>query len=56
MKALSPNLRNQLLSRAPASFLNPGTTYYWTVRARHSNGEIGEWSLPFQFQTAGGAK
>ena len=35
----------------PASFLNPGTTYYWKVRARNSRGVIGDWGQVFRFRT-----
>lgn len=40
----------------PASFLNPGTAYYWKVRARDSKGVIGDWSEVFSFSTAAKAK
>ena len=40
----------------PSSFLNPGTTYYWKVRARDNRGDVGEWSRVFQFKTPGDAK
>lgn len=40
----------------PASFLNPGTTYYWRVRARNSRGDAGEWGRVFRFRTAAGAR
>jgi hypothetical protein len=36
----------------PATFLNPGTAYYWKVRARDSQGNIGAWSRVFRFTTA----
>ena len=35
--------------KVPESFLNPGTTYYWKVRARDSKGAIGEWGTIFSF-------
>jgi hypothetical protein len=38
--------------KLPASFLNPGTTYYWKVRARDSQGNIGDWGPAFHFSTA----
>jgi hypothetical protein len=38
--------------RVPASFLNPGTTYYWKVRARDNQGNIGDWGPVFHFSTA----
>lgn len=38
--------------RVPAGFLNPATTYYWKVRARSDNGDIGPWSPVFRFRTA----
>jgi hypothetical protein len=37
--------------KVPASFLNPGTSYYWKVRARDGRGDIGAWSSVFQFRT-----
>jgi chitodextrinase len=37
----------------PESFLNPGATYYWKVRARDSQGNISRWSQVFRFTTAG---
>ncbi|MPY90357.1 MAG: hypothetical protein GEU99_20850 [Luteitalea sp.] len=54
---LSPTLYQSVGSRettwkVPASFLNPGTTYYWRVRARDSRGDIGEWSPVFHFETS----
>lgn len=42
--------------KVPAGFLNPGTTYYWKVRARGRNGEIGEWGNVFSFRTAAAAR
>jgi len=39
----------------PESFLNPGTTYYWRVRARDSRGVVGEWGKVFSFRTSSGA-
>ena len=42
--------------KVPASFLNPGTTYYWKVRARNGRGDIGEWGTVFSFKTAADAK
>lgn len=36
----------------PGSFLNPGTVYYWKVRARDSREAIGEWSEVFSFTTS----
>jgi len=58
---LSPSLYRSLGSSAttwkvPASFLNPGTAYYWKVRARDSRGAIGPWSGVFSFRTADKAK
>ncbi len=41
--------------KVPESFLNPGTTYYWKVRARNSRGDIGDWGKIFHFRTAGNA-
>jgi hypothetical protein len=57
---LSPTLYQSMGSdqtewRLPAGFLNPGTTYYWKVRARDNRGDIGEWSRIFRFTTSGGA-
>ena len=40
----------------PESFLNPGTAYYWRVRARDSHGEIGQWGKIFSFRTTDRAK
>lgn len=42
--------------KVPAGFLNPGTTYYWKVRARNGRGDIGEWGNVFSFKTAAGAR
>ena len=42
--------------KIPASFLNPGTQYYWKVRARNAAGDIGEWGDVFSFKTAAGAR
>lgn len=42
--------------KVSASFLNPGTTYYWKVRARNDHGDIGEWGPVFHFQTAADAR
>ena len=40
----------------PESFLNPGTTYYWRVRARDSRGAVGQWGKVFSFETTSGAQ
>jgi hypothetical protein len=40
----------------PEGFLNPGTTYYWKVRARDSRKAVGEWSEVFSFTTDRQAK
>ena len=37
--------------KVPASFLNPGATYYWKVRAMDSRGAVGAWSEIFSFRT-----
>lgn len=42
--------------KVPAGFLNPGTSYYWKVRARDARGNIGEWGPVFSFKTADGAE
>ncbi len=42
--------------KVPASFLNPGTTYYWKVRARRSRGDVGDWGRVFRFRTAVNAR
>jgi hypothetical protein len=42
--------------KVPAGFLNPGTTYYWKVRARNGRGDIGDWGTVFSFRTAAGAR
>jgi hypothetical protein len=36
----------------PAGYLNPGTTYYWKVRARDCRGASSPWSEIFSFTTA----
>jgi hypothetical protein len=38
--------------KVPTGFLNPGTTYYWKVRARNARGDIGAWGPVFSFRTA----
>ena len=58
---LSPTLHQNVGSdkaewTVPASFLNPGTAYYWKVRARDNRGDIGEWSRVFRFRTANNAQ
>ena len=58
---LSPTLHQNVGSdkaewTVPASFLNPGTAYYWKVRARDNRGDIGEWSRVFRFRTANDAQ
>jgi hypothetical protein len=55
--ALSPGLYRNLGSakpewQIPPGYLNPATTYYWRVRARDSEGNIGPWSPVSQFTTA----
>lgn len=40
----------------PEGFLNPGTTYYWKVRARDNHGHIGEWGPVFSFRTSENAR
>ena len=42
--------------KIPESFLNPGTPYYWKVRARSNRGDIGEWGRVFSFKTSHNAK
>ncbi len=42
--------------KVPASFLNPGTTYYWKVRTRDDHGNIGDWGTVFSFHTAANAR
>ena len=42
--------------RVPESFLNPGTAYYWKVRARSARGDIGEWGRVFSFRTSADAR
>jgi len=42
--------------RVPESFLNPGTTYYWKVRARDSRGAVGQWGDVCNFKTSAKAK
>ncbi|MGO8787450.1 MAG: transglutaminase domain-containing protein [Terriglobia bacterium] len=42
--------------KVPAGFLNPGSTYYWKVRARNGRGDVGEWGTVFSFKTAAGAR
>jgi hypothetical protein len=58
---LAPTLHENVGSektvwKVPATFLNPGATYYWRVRARNSRGDIGEWGPIFKFNTAGDAR
>lgn len=53
---LSPTLHQNVGSektewKTPTTFLNPGTTYYWKVRARDNHGNIGPWSRVFHFRT-----
>lgn len=38
--------------KVPATFLNRATTYYWKVRARNREGDIGPWSRAFAFTTS----
>ena len=40
----------------PKSFLNPGTTYYWKIRARDSRDTVGEWGEIFSFKTSARAR
>jgi hypothetical protein len=42
--------------KIPESFLNPGTDYFWKVRARSTRGDIGEWGRIFSFKTSHDAK
>ena len=42
--------------QVPATFLNPGTTYYWKVRSRDSRGAISDWGEIFSFTTSAKAK
>ncbi|HUU29992.1 MAG TPA: transglutaminase domain-containing protein [archaeon] len=42
--------------KVPESFLNPGTAYFWKVRARDSRGAVGEWGEIFSFKTSAKAK
>ena len=42
--------------KVPKSFLNPGTTYYWKVRARDNHGVVGKWGTIFSFETGADAK
>ncbi|MBN2288341.1 MAG: hypothetical protein JXQ83_03340 [Candidatus Glassbacteria bacterium] len=58
---LSPSLYRNVGSekcewKVPGSFLNPGTTYYWRVRARDSRGAVGSWGKVFSFRTAARAR
>lgn len=58
---LSPTLHQNMGSaktewQVPASFLNPGTDYYWKVRARDNNGNTGQWSPVFRFRTSDSAR
>lgn len=57
---VSPTLHQNLGGAAtewkvPDGFLNPGTAYYWKVRARDSRGAVGQWSEVFSFRTSAGA-
>jgi len=54
---LSPTLHQNVGSAqaewtVPGSFLNAETAYYWKVRARDNQGNIGKWSRVFSFTTA----
>jgi hypothetical protein len=53
---LSPSLFRNMGSTAtqwkvPATFLEPAAQYYWKVRPRNAQGDMGEWSEVFQFRT-----
>ncbi len=37
-----------------AGVLQPGTTYFWQVKARNVS-QLGDWSVPWSFTTAGGS-
>ncbi|HUU26623.1 MAG TPA: transglutaminase domain-containing protein [archaeon] len=37
--------------QAPKGWLNPGTTYYWRVRAEDDQGNLSPWSKVFSFTT-----
>lgn len=54
--ALHQSTEGQTKWTVPAGLLNPGTTYYWRVRARDQRGDIGAWSRSFRFRTADAAK
>ncbi len=58
---LSPTLYRNVGSddcewMVPKSFLNPDTTYYWKVRARDTQGIVGDWGKIFSFKTLKDAK
>jgi hypothetical protein len=45
------DVRDGVAFQAPKGWLNPGTAYYWRVRAEDSQGHFGPWSKVFSFST-----
>jgi len=45
------DIRQGASFQAPEGWLNPGTTYYWRVRAEDAGGNLSPWSKVFSFTT-----
>lgn len=48
---LDRDVREGAAFQIPEGWLNPGTTYYWRVRAEDERGSFGAWSRSFRFTT-----